>query len=270
MTGTEYSGISGRTRPFYIIADPVDHVRTPQAFNARMAAANLDAAMVAAQIARGDLEQFVNAARLIQNLGGMIVTIPHKEAVVQLCDELGDQARRVGSVNAIRKEGKRLIGENFDGIGFVSGLKAQGHEVQGTSALLLGSGGAAGAIAFALMDAGLGRLKIWNRTAARADALAARLNAAGYADVTSVEDQEAEGVDLIVNATPLGMSEGDPLPFPPERIGPQHIVAEVIMSPEKTRLLHCAENAGATIHLGKHMLDAQLDAMAEFIGAFQV
>lgn len=262
--------ITGASRLFMVVADPVAQLRSPQAFNARFARDGRDAVMVAAHVARDDLAGFIAAARGMRNLDGLVVTIPHKEAVTALCDDLGPEARRIGSVNVIRRDPDgRLTGENFDGTGFAEGLLAAGHRIEGRAALLIGSGGAASAIAFALLDRGLGALDIWNRTRERAEDLARRLHRAGYPQARAVAAPSVEDRDLIVNATSLGMAETDPLPLPVAGIGPRHLVAEVVMSPPRTPLLRAAAEAGAAIHPGQHMLDAQLQAMGRFIGAFE-
>ncbi|QKC98352.1 shikimate dehydrogenase family protein [Mesorhizobium sp. NZP2298] len=260
--------ITGTTRLYFIVADPVHHVRTPAAFNARLAAAEADAVMVATQVAPAGLADFIAGLRRIKNVGGLIVTVPHKQAMVALCDELAPAAERAGSLNAVRIENNRLIGENFDGIGFVQGLLSAGYDVLGKRALLLGSGGAASAIAFALADAGVADLAIWNRSIDKAEALAERVRTS--TGVTSRADphRDTSGIDLIVNATSLGMRAEDELPIPADAIRSNHMVAEAVMNPPETELLQIAKSHGASVHQGYHMLAAQLDAMGRYVGAF--
>jgi len=161
--------VSGTTRLFMTVADPVHHLRTPSAFNDLFAARGVEAVMIAAQVPRGDLRRFVDGLRGLRELDGLIVTIRYKHAIASLCDELGSTARRVGAVNAVKISGGRLIGENFDRIGFVEDLKRQGYDVRDKRVLILGSGGAAAAIAFALADAGAPVLAIWNRPLAKVE-----------------------------------------------------------------------------------------------------
>lgn len=260
--------ISGRTRLFAIIADPVVHVRTPQAFNALFAERGLDHVLVPVHVAADDLAGMLAGLRRLRNLGGFVVTVPHKQAIVALCDELGPAARRIGAVNAVRREADgRLVGEMFDGIGFVAGLRGQGHEPAGRRALLLGAGGAASAIAFALAEAGVAELTVANRTPEKARALADAVAAAFPAVPVRAAPADAGGFDLVVNATTLGLKPEDPLPVPVASIGSNAIVAEVIMQPEVTALLAAAAERGAVSHGGIHMLDAQIAAIGAFIGA---
>jgi shikimate dehydrogenase len=262
------ANITGNTRPFFIVADPVYHLRTPEVFNQRLRQSAFDGVLIPAHVAAGGLAAFVDGARQMQNLAGLIITVPHKIAFVPFCDVLSETAQRIGSVNTIRVEAGRLIGENFDGIGLVKGLLANGYEVKHRNALLLGSGGAARAIAFALADAGVARLAISNRSFEKARELALAVRRVHDIDVYADDSQDLADTHLIVNATSLGLRPDDPLPIDPGRIHPHHMVAEVVMSPEVTKLLSAATERGASIHLGKHMLDAQMIEMGRFFQAF--
>jgi len=139
--------ITGNTRVVAIIADPIGHVRTPQAFNALMAQRAADAVMVPFNVKPEHFARFIAAAPLIHNLVGLVVTIPYKETILAHCTGLTDAAQRMGAVNIVRlgdgQDGARsLLGGNFDGAGFVGGLLAQGHAVQGRRVYLAGAGGA--------------------------------------------------------------------------------------------------------------------------------
>ena len=262
------ANITGNTRPFFIVADPVHHLRTPEVFNQRLQRSGFDGLLMPAHVQADGLEAFVRGVRQMQNLAGLIVTVPHKIAIVPFCDELSATAQKVGSVNTIRVESGRLIGENFDGIGLVKGLLAEGYDVKGRNALLLGSGGAARAIAFALADAGVERLVISNRSSEKARELALAVARVHDIDVYADENQDLADTHLIVNATSLGLRPDDPLPIDPDRLRADHMVAEVVMSPEVTKLLSAAAGRGAAIHLGRHMLDAQMIEMGRFLRAF--
>lgn len=260
--------ISGKTRLFIIVADPVHHLRTPSVYNERFSTNGIDAVMVAARVASEALEGFVNGLKGVRNLEGLIVSVPHKRAIAPLCDELMPTARRVGSVNAIQVANGRLIGDIFDGLGFVEGLRIQGYEPFGRRVLLLGSGGAGSAIAFALAGTGVRRLAIWNRNLVRAEKLAEVIGRSSACEVVCDPSRSTAEIDLIVNATSLGMKDGDELPLPIELIRPGQMVAEAVMFPDETPLLRLARDRGARIHPGRHMLLAQLDAMGRFVGAF--
>jgi shikimate dehydrogenase len=173
----------------------------------------------------------------------------------------------VGAVNTIRREADgRLIGNMFDGLGFVAGLRSQGHDPAGKKVLLLGAGGAAGAIAFALADSGVSLLSIANRTKEKAQKILGRI-ATSYPDLAlQAAEPDPGGYDLIINSTSLGMNPEDPLPIAaPQNLAPGMIIADIIMKPETTLLLKTAKSRGCDIHYGRHMLDQQIKLMAAFM-----
>jgi shikimate dehydrogenase len=262
------SEITGRTRLFGIVADPIDHVRTPQVFNARFAALGADAVLVPFHVPASLLGDAFEGFRAMRNLGGFVVTVPHKSAAVALCDEVTEAARAVGAVNTIRRAPDgRLRGEIFDGAGFVAGLRSQGIEPAGKRVYLAGAGGAANAIAFSLALAGVARLTVANRTASKAEDLLARLGAHFPGLDLGLGERAPAGHDLVVNATSLGLAPLDALPLDVEGLLPDQIVAEIIMKPEQTPLLVEAARRGCRVHLGRHMLDCQIELMARFMGA---
>ena len=159
----------------------------------------------------------------MKNLGGFVATVPHKTVIAALCDELGDAGRAIGSVNVVRREADgRLIGNMFDGAGFVAGLRAQGHDPAGRRALLVGAGGAAGAIAFALAEAGVASLTIANRTRSKAEEIMARVTKFFPDRPIRVGTADPTGHDLVINATSLGLKAGDPLPIDTDTVDTLH------------------------------------------------
>ncbi|MBM7045593.1 shikimate dehydrogenase [Rhizobium lusitanum] len=261
--------ITGRTRVFGILADPIYHVKTPQTMNALFDSHGLDCVLVPFHIAPAGLPALIDGLRKIQNFGGFIATVPHKLAMLDLCDEVTDAARHIGAVNCVRREDDgRLVGTMLDGIGFVEAMRSRGTDPSGMRVFLVGAGGASSAIAFGLADAGVSHITISNRSAARALELAARLAAVYPALSISTDDREVERHDLIVNGSTLGMrpSDADPVDF--TRIHAKHLVADAIMEPAMTPLLTTALSKGCEIFLGKPMLDSQILLMARHMGAF--
>jgi len=259
--------ITGTTRILGIIADPVAHVRTPQIMNAYFAEHGVDAVIVPMQVSGAGLTTVLDAVRQLRNFAGLIVTVPHKTAVVGLCDDALDEARLVGSANAIRRDDDgRLVCDMFDGKGFLGGLLAERIEPEGRKVLLLGAGGAASAIAVSLAGRGVDRLTIANRTKDKARALAARVAAAFPACQVAEGPPDPSGHDLVVNATSLGLRPDDPLPLDPDLLRPDMTVAEVVMKPERTAFIEAAQARGCRVHLGRHMLDAQVRLLAGFLG----
>jgi len=259
--------ITGKTRVYGCIADPIDHVRAPIVFNPIFESRGIDAVMVPVHVAPDRLEAAVAGFKAQLNFGGMAVTVPHKLRLMELCDEVGRQGRLVGAVNAVKFDtDRRMIGDNFDGAGFVAGMRAEGHEVSGRAVLQLGAGGAGRAIAFALADAGVSRLVIHNRTRSKAEELAAAVSAA-YPDIpVSVGAAEPDGCEIVVNTTSAGLHDGDPLPIDESLLTPDLLIAEIIMIPERTKLLEAAQAKGCRIQYGRHMLDHQIALIGEFMG----
>jgi shikimate dehydrogenase len=260
--------ITGNTRLYAIIADPVAQVKAPEVLNDYFKRNDQDAVLVPIHVGPEGLQDVFAAFRRMKNLGGVIVTVPHKTASASLCDDLGRAGRMIGSVNAIRRtRDGRLVGDMFDGTGFVAGLRAQGHVPAGKRVLLVGSGGAASAIAFALAEAAVASLTIANRTVSKARDIADKLHASFPDARIDVGAADPRGYDLVINATSLGMKESDPLPLDVDLLRPDTVVAEIIMKPEVTALLAAARDKGCTIHQGRHMLDEQVRLLAEFISA---
>lgn len=259
--------ITGRTKVFAILADPIGHVQTPQGLNALARARGFDGIMIPLHVPAAGLSAAIAGLRATENLGGFIVTVPHKTAIVPLLDALSEAARCVGAVNAVRRERDgRLRGEILDGVGFVAGLRAAGHEPRGRSAFIAGAGGAASAIAFALAEAGVSRLTLFNRTCERAESLLARLRPLFPAVPLALGTGDACGHDIVVNATSQGLRPDDALPVDVASLTPDQLVAEIIMQPEVTPLMAAAAARGCRTHPGHPMLRCQLELMADWMG----
>lgn len=260
--------ISGKTCVVGIIANPIGHVRTPQVFNALMSSRQIDAVMLPMHVSATALELFMGGAKEIRNLAGLVVTIPHKEAILAYCSKLTSSAERVRAVNVVRfdRTSSEVVGTNTDGEGFVAGLKAQGFQIQGQSAYIAGAGGAAKAIADALVDEGASALGIYNRTESRASELVARLRAEHPGIDIHLAGDAPQGYALAINATSLGLQDSDPLPFRLDHLSPTATVAEVVMNTDVTPLLCVAQKHGNPIHFGRYMLDGQVERIARFLG----
>lgn len=257
--------IDGTTQVVVHLAYPSRHLKTPQLFNARIAERGINAVLVPWQVHPDNLRQVVDSLRLSESVAGMIVTIPHKETVARLCDRLEGPAERLVVANVVRKaEDGALVGRMLDGVAFVEGLRNAGHRLAGARVLLAGAGGVAIAIADALLAAGVGELRIANRTQARAERLVAALAANYPGQTVGLGTRDVTGVDIVVNATALGMRDEDELPVSPDVFGPGLVVAEVVMAPEETQLLREARARGAIPHPGRHMLIGQIDSFIDF------
>ncbi|MPY33710.1 shikimate dehydrogenase [Streptomyces adustus] len=261
------SPITGRTRLFAVLGDPVGQVRAPELLNPVFAELGLDAALVPVHAPAAHLGEVVRGLQRAGNVDGLLVTVPHKAAVLAFADVLSPAVRLAGAANVLRRgQDGRWYAENFDGAGFVAGLLHAGRAPAGRSVTLVGAGGAGSAIAAALVLAGVARLDIVDLDPARVRALVDRLSAHAPGVVRHSPLESARDADIVVNATPLGLREDDPLPFDPARLGPNTLVADIIMTPPETRLLRTAAALGLPVHPGAPMLLRQLDLYREFFG----
>ncbi|WP_080671374.1 shikimate dehydrogenase family protein [Agrobacterium tumefaciens] len=261
--------ITGKTRVFGILADPIYHVKTPQTMNTLFASHGLDCVLVPFHVTQAGLRALIEGLREMQNFGGFITTVPHKSSMLELCDRVTDSARHIGAVNCVRREDDgTLVGTMLDGIGFVEAMRSRGVNFSGMRVFLVGAGGASSAIAFGLADAGISHITISNRSAARTAELAKRLNIA-YPDLSISSNSEAiERHDLIVNGTTLGMRDSDAEPVDFSKIRADQLVADAIMEPAMTPLLAAAHAKGCMTFPGRPMLESQILLMAGHMGAF--
>jgi shikimate dehydrogenase len=261
--------VTGGTRLIALVADPVVQARSPAMANALLAERGQGGAfvLIPMQVPAGALAEVVAGLRRVGNLAGAVVSMPHKSAIVPLLDALTPEATMVGAVNVVRRtDDGRLVGTVMDGEGFVAGLRVAGHEVRGAACMLVGAGGAASAIAFALAAHGCASLAIVNRTAERAAALAARVRAAFPGATVRVGDAAGARYDLAINATSLGMRTGDELPMSRDVVERSALVAECVIAPEMTELLRLAAACGRAIHTGVPMLEGQMKLILAFVG----
>ncbi len=280
MTDSTHSKITGTTSLFGCLAYPAGHVRAPMIFNSIFEEQNLDKVMVAMSIPAEGLAACIEGLRALTNFKGAAVTIPHKMPLAALCDELGPGAQAAEAVNAVAfTADRRLIGDNFDGEGFVAGLRGENpcnvpeaEIFTGKKALLVGAGGAARAIALAMSRCDLAQIDITNRTpenAEKAVRLAQKIVPDAPAQSIAGAEIDFASYDMVINATPLGLHSDDAMPFDVHSLSANCLVCDIIMVPERTALIDAAEARGLKVHLGRHMLDYQMQLIGEFIGALE-
>lgn len=259
--------ITGITRVYAVLGDPIAQVQAPAMMNPLFARLRIDAVLVPVHARPEHLEDIVRGLRCVGNLDGMFVTVPHKVAVRRLADRCGPTVDIVGSANVLRRESDgSWLAENFDGSGFVAGLVGAGHQPAGSRVALVGAGGAGSAVAAALLTAGVDRLSVYDSDSAKLGALVARLGTYWPGRVFALTGPHLRDVDIAVNATPLGMRPDDPLPFPLDSLPAGGVVADIVMKPHETRLLREAAARGHRVHHGIHMLQGQLDSYRAFFG----
>ncbi len=233
--------ITGSTRFIAHVGYPTAAFKAPMIYNPWFEAQGIDAVVVPMAVTGEDYAAMVRPLLRARNAIGALVTMPHKVTTSTLVDAITPTAAIAGACNAIlRRTDGSLLGDMFDGAGFVRGLLRKGRTIAGASALVVGSGGVGSAIAASLAQAGVARLALFDSNPATAAALAERLRLHYPALALETGGRDPAGFDIAVNATPLGMDEGDPLPFAPERLAAGTFVGEVVMREEFTPLLRAA------------------------------
>jgi shikimate dehydrogenase len=250
--------ISGKTRLLALIGQPVGHSLSPAMHNAAFAADGLDFVYVCLDVDPDALPAAVKGTVALK-LRGFNVTMPHKRAMIPLVDELDEGARISGAVNTVVIEGSTLSGYNTDGGGMVMACEEAGIELSGQRVLILGAGGAAAAIAVAFGGVGFDELHIANRDLEHAVELRDKLRNAGIRKVEvhtldALEEPLTE-VEVVVNATPLGMKEGDALPIPAGYVVGERAICDAVYLPgTETPLVRLARERGARVAAGDRML----------------
>ncbi|WP_158816339.1 shikimate dehydrogenase [Methylocapsa sp. S129] len=259
--------INGDTILIAHLGYPTKSFKAPMIYNPYFEKIGVNAIVMPMGVKGEDYAQIVKALFRLANIRGALVTMPHKVATVALMDEVSTAAQIAGACNAIllRPDGT-LLGDMFDGEGFVRGVARKGRRIAGAQALVVGSGGVGSAIAASLAAANVARLGLFDANPAAADALGRRLSEHYSKLDIACGDKDPDGYDIIVNATPMGMSDSDPLPIDVARIASSAFVGEVVMKQEMTPLLRAARAKGCAIQVGVDMLFEQIPAYLEFFG----
>jgi len=259
--------INGNTELIAHIGFPTHAFKAPMIYNPWFEKAGVNAVVVPMGCQTHDYQAFLRAIFKLSNIRGALITMPHKVPTTTLVDELLPMAAIAGACNAVRLgPAGQLQGDMFDGEGFVRGVLRKGLTLQGASALVVGSGGVGSAIAASLAAAGVARLALFDVQAAAAQGLAQRLMRHYPNLQVQTGANDPQGFDLVVNASPLGMNEGDAMPMDVSRIAPGTFVGEVVMKSEMTAFLRAAQARGCAVQVGSDMLFEQIPAYLEFFG----
>lgn len=257
--------VSGATRLFPIIGDPVTHVESPVRLTRTFAQRGHDAVCIPVQVAAGHLEVVMAALAVSGNVDGILVTMPHKRTAFGYCATRSERASMLGVVSVIRRNPDRTWhGDMLDGLAFVKAQVDHGAGVGGARALLVGAGAAGAAIAMALLEAGVRELDVHDADASRVADLLNLLAGHGTGRVRP-GPPDPRGCDLVFNATPLGMEEGDPLPVAAEFLQSSMFVGDVISGQGTTQFIEAAQRAGCLTANGADMVQAVQALMADFM-----
>ncbi|WP_027523728.1 shikimate dehydrogenase [Bradyrhizobium sp. Ec3.3] len=257
--------LSGATRLYVIVGDPIAQVRSPAGLTAAFAARGHDGILVPVQVAPADLSGFLAVATRLKNLDGIVATIPHKFACYQACASATDRAHFLRTVNLMRRRADGgWHGDMVDGLGFVGAARAKGIDPEGMRSLLVGAGGAGSAIALALVEAGVREIAVHDASAERRDVLIEQLNRLGKGRALA-GSVDPTGFDFVANATPAGMGEGDPLPVDVARLAPSTYCGCVITKPEVSPFIAAARKVGCVTATGTDMYQQHQSIMVDFL-----
>ena len=257
--------INGHTEVIAHIGFPTHAFKAPMIYNPYFEQQGINALVVPMGCKAEDYPVFLRAIFKLSNIRGALITMPHKVSTLSLVDEVLPAAAIAGACNAVRLGPQgQLQGDMFDGEGFVRGVLRKGVNLQGARVLVAGAGGVGSAIAASLAASGVAAISLFDVNAAAAEALAGRLREHYPALQVHTGSNDPTGHALVVNATPMGMNEGDPLPMDVSHIAPGTFVGEVVMRTEMTAFLNAARARGCPVQVGSDMLFEQIPAYLEY------
>ena len=259
--------INGNTELIAHIGYPTHTFKSPMIYNPYFESSGINAVVVPMGCKAENYPQFLKSVFCLENIRGALITMPHKVTTVGLLDEVTATVRVAGACNAVKRLADgRLVGDMFDGAGFVRGVQRKGFDLTGKRVLVVGTGGVGCAIATPLAGAGIAAISLFDVNTAACEALAQRLKT-NYPQIeVRTGSNDPIDHDLVVNATPMGMNEGDPLPMDVSRLSPDTFVGEVVMKAETTAFLAAAQARGCRTQVGTDMLYEQIPAYLEYFG----
>lgn len=265
---TQGPNITGATRLYAIIGDPIAQVRSPEVFTQRFAEQAIDAVMVPVHVPADRFDTIAPALLAVGNLDGVLVTIPFKARMAAYAARIGATGTTIGAVNALRREGDgSWTGDMFDGVGFVRGAERKAQRIRGRRVVLFGAGGAGSAIACELAQGDVESIDIIDTDASKATHLAATLTRAFPQCTFVTASALRDDIDMIVNASPVGMRPDDGMPGAIGRLHPGILVGDVVITPTPTALIRHAMQAGCPWVDGRDMHAGQVDALLAFFAA---
>ncbi len=257
--------ISGRTRIYGIVGHPIEQVRSPEMITAELFSRGRDAILIPIHVLPADAMTTVPHLMRVQNLDGLVFTTPFKQLACAFASTLGAQARAVGAINALaRRADGRWVGDIFDGLGCVEAFRRRGHSFTGKRVMLIGAGGAGSAIAIAVAHERPRALRVFDVDPVRATALAEKVRGVDATIDIACGAPTVQGIDILLNASPVGMLDDPRVPVAADTIPPSVIVFDAIVKPEETKLLGIAAASGCETIFGREMMRGQIAKVVDF------
>ena len=260
--------VNGKTRVYGIVGDPIEQVRSPEMVTWEMQKRDHNAVLIPMHIARDEFDTVMPQIMRMRNLDGLIFTIPFKAQAIALAKTLGPQASQIGAINALKKHSNGAwSGEIFDGMGCVEAFKQRGITLQDKRLQLIGLGGAGSAICVALAYEKPKLLRLFDINAQTTERMAKMVNTISPQTVVEVGLPLAEGIDILLNASPVGMLSDARLPLAVEQFKKELIVFDAIVMPENTPLLSLAQDCGCQVVRGREMMLGQISKIVDYFFA---
>jgi shikimate dehydrogenase len=260
--------VNGKTRVYAIVGDPIEQVRSPEMVTWEMQKRDHNAVLIPMHIARDEFDTVMPQIMRMRNLDGLIFTIPFKAQAIALAKTLGPQASQIGAINALKKHSNGAwSGEIFDGIGCVEAFKQRGITLQDKRLQLIGLGGAGSAICVALAYEKPKLLRLFDINAQTTERMAKMVNTISPQTVVEVGLPLAEGIDILLNASPVGMLSDARLPLAVQQFKKELIVFDAIVMPENTPLLSLAQDCGCQVVRGREMMLGQISKIVDYFFA---
>jgi shikimate dehydrogenase len=261
----QVSFLNGRTRLYGIVGDPIEQVRSPEMITWELQQRGCNAVLVPLHVREPDFDAVMPALQRLANLDGLVFTIPFKARAFGMASHLGTQAQQVGAVNALkRSRDGTWVGEMFDGAGCVEAFRRRGLPLAGQRVMLIGLGGAGSAIAAAVAGQQPARLRLHDLDAERCERVATIARRASPATQVEIGPPVLDGIDVLMNASPVGMLGDARLPIAVDALPASLTVFDAIVKPEVTPLLALAQRSGCRIVQGREMMRGQIARMVDF------
>lgn len=254
--------LSGETKIVFIIGDPIAQVKSPALLSKRFASLNDNTIVIPGHVSAAKLPEFMAGLETLQNSNGLVITVPHKQAMLSFCAKITDRAKYAGSVNVMRRTDAGWVGDNTDGMGYVNGVRECGQGIKDMRVLLVGAGGAGCAIGYEFLAQGAAHMAVCDVDEGRSTAFVQRLEEA-FPNQVSRASNDPTGFDIVANATPLGMKDGDPLPVDIEKLQATQFAACPITKPEVSPFIAAARAKGCKTMPGIGMFRAQEGLLVE-------